>query len=146
MIIVGFSVMFAAATSAAAPEPKRIFYVGNDESVANGGEPPWFTINSATRITDIMTYHWNLGRGKPPGTVGLRSTGGTMYGPWQMSGRPGQGGVSDAYWIATPDTVLPPGHYQVVDSDPTTWAQNSGSNGLGMVEIKGIAVDAPPKA
>ena len=119
-------------------QPVRVFYNGNVGGVANGGRPPQFTLGSPTRITYIMTYHWNNARGRRPGTIALVSASGVTYGPWQATGQPGQGGVPDAYWIANPNVVLPSGVYQVVDSDPATWAQNGESLGLGMVEIKGV--------
>lgn len=58
-----------------------------------------------------------------------------MYGPWETRGSPGQGGVNNAYWIATVNEVIPSGTYQVGDSDPATWANNGESNYCGMSEI-----------
>ncbi len=121
-----------------AAQPVRVFYNGNVGGVANGGRPPQITLGSPTRITYIMTYHWNNAKGRRPGTIALVSASGVTYGPWQASGQPGQGGVPDAYWIANPNVVLPSGTYQLVDSDPATWAQNGESLGLGMAEIKGV--------
>lgn len=37
-----------------------------------------------------------------------------------------------------PNIVIPAGRYQVIDSDPSTWAQNAASGGKGMVTIKGL--------
>lgn len=119
-------------------QPARVFYNGNIGGVANGGRPPQFSLSNPTRITYVMTYHWNNARGHRPGTIALVSASGVTYGPWQATGQPGQGGVPDAYWIANPNVVLPSGVYQVVDSDPASWAQNGESLGLGMTEIKGV--------
>lgn len=121
-----------------ATQPVRVFYNGNVGGVANGGRAPQFTLGRPTRITYVMTYHWNNARGHRPGTIALVSASGVTYGPWQATGQPGQGGVPDAYWLATPNVVLPSGVYQVVDSDPASWAQNGESLGLGMTEIKGV--------
>ncbi|MBF0463468.1 MAG: hypothetical protein HQK88_03810 [Nitrospirae bacterium] len=113
----------------------------NTGGVGNGPTQP--TVLNTSRpyqITNIMTYHWNNGRGTAAGgTIGLRSANGTMYGPWGVRTTPGQGGVPNAVWIANPNVIIPPGSYTVIDSDPATWAQNRQSGGRGMTEIKGKA-------
>lgn len=110
--------------------------IGNIYAVANGPEKPVvFTMPEPVFIQSIQTYHWNHGRGRSPGTIALRSADAT-YGPWQASGRPGQGGVPDAYWIVEPGIILPAGRYELVDSDPGTWATNSASGNKGFVRIE----------
>jgi hypothetical protein len=101
--------------------------------------PTLFTIDEPSTITTIGTYHWNHGAGATPGTIGLKSQDGTLYGPWQAFGQPGQGGVQNAYWIATiPNGLdLPAGTYEVVDSDPSTWAYDSESGNSGVVSVVG---------
>ena len=126
------------AVAQTAAQPIKIFENGNGGGVANGGRSPQVTLNRSVLVTYIMTYHWNDGRGHRPGTIGLVSTSGAMYGPWRAGGQPGQGGVPDAYWIANPNVVLPAGMYQVIDSDPASWAQNQESRALGMTEIRGV--------
>jgi hypothetical protein len=96
-----------------------------------------FTTGQEWRITSITTYHWNNGNGAAPGMISLSESGGTTYGPWPTTGRAGQGGAPNAYWDATPDMVLPPGKYTVVDSDPSTWSQNTESGGRGFVSVRG---------
>jgi len=91
---------------------------------------------------EVKTYHWNHGRGARPGTVGLMQSSGRIYGPWQMRGTPGQGGVPNANWECTPNVVVPAGTYTIVDSDPATWAQNSGTGGAGMAVVKGYPAEA----
>lgn len=119
------------------------FENGNIWDVDNGPTAPTiFTINRPYMITKITTYHWNYARGKTPGTIALRDTNGKIYGPWQATGSEGQGGVKDAYWNVTPNIVLPPGTYTVIDSDPDTWAQNSESNGEGFVAISGYPIES----
>jgi len=89
-------------------------------------------------LTSITNYHWNDGRGTPrTGSIALRDASGRSYGPWPTSGRPGQGGVPNAYWTATPNVKLPAGDYVVTDSDPATWSQNSGSDGAGHTRFDG---------
>lgn len=96
-----------------------------------------FTLQAPMRVTRIMTYHWNNGNGAPPGRIALRSRTGETYGPWQAAGEPGQGGIPDAYWVVEPDLLLPAGTYTIVDSNPSTWAQNDASNNAGMASLEG---------
>jgi hypothetical protein len=113
---------------------------GNVAGVQNNARNPTrCTLDAPTLVTLVRTYHWNNGRGVAPGTIGLRAQDGTLYGPWQATGSPGQGGVPNAYWEAQPNVVLPAGTYTIVDSDPATWANNSGSNFSGMSTIQGQA-------
>ena len=98
-----------------------------------------FTITQPAMITSIRNYHWNNGKGTvSPGTISLRSGNGAVSGPWLATGAPGQGGVPNAYWTAQPQQVIPAGTYTIVDSDPSTWAQDSGTGGAGMSQVKGI--------
>ncbi|MFB3764719.1 MAG: hypothetical protein ACE14P_05660 [Methanotrichaceae archaeon] len=101
--------------------------------------PTVFTLDAPYVITKIGTYHWNNGAGATPGTIGLKGKDGTIYGPWHATGEPGQGGVQDAYWIASiPDGLdLTAGTYEVIDSDPLTWAYNSESENCGVVSVIG---------
>ena len=121
---------------------------GNTGSVQNGPTAPTtFTFGDYYVLTSIMTYHWNYGRGTTaPGTIGLRHSDGSMFGPWRARGTPGQGGVPNANWIADVTTTLKPGTYTVVDSDPATWAQNAQSGGRGHAEIKGHPARTTPVA
>lgn len=96
-----------------------------------------FALAAPTRVTRIMTYHWNNGRGAPAGQIALRSSAGETFGPWQAFGEPGQGGVPSAYWVVEPDVNLPAGTYTIVDSNPSTWAQNAASGGAGMASAEG---------
>ncbi len=129
-----------------APPPatvSTIFNNGNIAAVDNGPtRPTRVTFNRPCVVTYVTTYHWNYGRGARPGTVGLLHSSGKLYGPWQMRGTPGQGGVPNANWECTPNVVVPAGTYTVVDSDPATWAQNSGSGGAGMAVVKGYPAEA----
>ena len=100
--------------------------------------PTTFSISESWLVTYLLTYHWNNGQGKTPGTVGLRAADGTTYGPWQATGEPGQGGVPNAAWVVKPNIVIPPGTYTVLDSDPSTWAQNDETGGAGMSWGSGI--------
>lgn len=108
--------------------------------------PTRITVRSSYMVTFIQTYHWNSGRGTSrAGTIGLRRSNGKMYGPWRAYGTPGQGGVKNAYWQVEPNVVIPAGTYTIIDSNPSTWAQNSQSGGKGFATVKGYAVTGTTK-
>jgi len=118
-----------------------IFNNGNISGVYNNPtKPTTFTIKQSHVITKIVNYHWNNAKGALPGTIALKDQSGRTYGPWQAKGSPGQGGVPNAYWNVYPNITLPAGTYTVIDSDPSTWAQNGGSGGAGHTQIEGYPV------
>ncbi|MGB5029780.1 MAG: carboxypeptidase regulatory-like domain-containing protein [Chitinophagaceae bacterium] len=113
----------------------KVFDNGNIGGVSSGPpNPTLFTFSRATIITRIENYHYFNG-GKKPGTIGLRSSSGKIYGPWQAYGLIGQGGVQNAYWAVLPNIEVPAGTYTVIDSDPSTWSYNSQSKGCGFTTI-----------
>lgn len=112
---------------------------GNAGWVDNGGTSPSFTTTEPKKLYSIYTYHWNYSNGVLPGTIALQRTDGFTLGPWATVGLPGQGGAPSVYWFAAlGGLLLPPGTYTIIDSDPSTWAQNSGTGGLGMSWIEEI--------
>jgi hypothetical protein len=113
-------------------EERQIFSTGNDYGVLNGGTSPTFTLRKAVIVTYLMTYHWNNGRGTAGGTISLKNQDGKIFGPWKVSVR------NNVYWEVNSQITLMPGTYTVIDSEPSTWAQNSQSGGKGMVIIKGF--------
>jgi YARHG domain-containing protein len=137
------------AARGASPQLDTIFDNGNIEAVQNQPtQPTVFVLSDPTRLVTIRTYHWNNGRGATPGTIAVRNSAGQTYGPWQTAGQPGQGGVPNAYWVANPNVDLAPGQYVVVDSDPSSWAQNGTSGGVGFASAEGYttAAGVPPEA
>ncbi len=137
-LVVAFTLVAAAAVRGGELPEVTVFSIGNLASVTSGPTAPSvFTTGQDWRITGISTYHWNNGLGATPGTLSLSEAGGATYGPWATTGRAGLGGVPNAYWDAAPNVILPPGTYTVVDSEPSTWSQNSASAGRGFVVVKG---------
>jgi hypothetical protein len=135
--------VFPTDTPAASTE-EEFFAITNGGGVENGATAPTeFTIHEPWLVTAITTYHWNDAQGAAPGTIGLQDASGQLYGPWQASGTPGQGGVPNAYWTVNPGIVIPAGTYTVIDSDPDTWAQNNGTGGAGMAWGSGIRQNNP---
>lgn len=127
---------FGSSTPAATADGE-IFNNMNTARVYNGPTSPTvFTINQPQTITYIMNYHY-FNRGAMPGTIALRHSDGTVYGPWQATGKPGQGGVANALWEVAPNTGIKAGTYTVMDSDPGTWSRNQGSGEAGNTVIKG---------
>jgi len=131
----------------------------NTGAVQNGGTAPTFnTKGRAYCLLEIHTYHWNDGQGAAPGTVGLTVVSGTggagnTIGPFAATGSNGQGGVHNANWdVSVPQAPAPvviKGKYSCLDSDPSTWAQNQQSNGLGfctLVVQKAVKAKAPAPA
>ncbi|MCX6543211.1 MAG: BatD family protein [Acidobacteria bacterium] len=105
--------------------------------------PTQFTISRPHVISYVFTYHWNDGNGSArTGTIALRHANGAVFGPWAATGTPGQGGVPNAGWEVRPNVVIPAGTYTIVDSSPSTWAQNSESGGRGHTIVEGHAVTA----
>ena len=139
----------ALAVRGAAPEPQRIFEIGNIDGVQNGASAPSiFTTTQPWHLVQIGTYHWNDAKGTAStGTIRLKGLGGAKsYGPFKTTGQPGQGGVPNAYWNANVDFDLPAGRYQILDSSPSTWAQNEASGHRGMTWVVATpAAAGPPK-
>ena len=117
-----------------------LFNNGNIFGVQSGPtQPTTFTVAEPFMVTFIQDYHYFNG-GALPGTIALKHEDGTVYGPWHTTGSTGQGGVLNAYWNAEPQVVIKPGKYTVIDSDPSTWSQNSASGFTGFTLVQGYAV------
>ena len=114
--------------------------VSNEIAVIPGvTTPSEFTVASGSvTVLSLATYHYLLPRGmSSTGMVGLRSSDGRAYGPWQTIGKPGASDIANAIWYAAVDVVLPAGTYTVTDSDPYTWSVNDGTRGAGMFWVTG---------
>ena len=137
--LVGQSSTPVSTQSPNAPAAGVLYENGNTGGVYNlPTQATTFTLSRVSVVTLIQNYHWNDGKGTvSPGTIGLRDDAGRVFGPWPTTGSPGQGGVPNANWAAHPNVQLPAGRYTVIDSNPATWAQNSGTKGAGMTRIEG---------
>jgi hypothetical protein len=125
-----------------AAEPQELFSNGNIGGVSPGATAPTFVLDVTTKITTLQTYHYISGGLPGAGTIGLQAQDGTMYGPFQATGSPGQGDVANAYWtVNLDDLVLPAGSYTIIDSDPSTFSQNGESGGVGMASVWGIPLE-----
>jgi uncharacterized protein YceK len=113
----------------------KILETGNTLGIRKGGSAPSFTLGKPAYVADITTYHFLDGGGPTPGTLGLKSSDGKTYGPWPCKGVDGQGGVKNAFWVATPNELLPAGTYKIVDSNPGTWSTNDKAKGIGFTTV-----------
>jgi PKD repeat protein len=147
--------VFAVAGSPAAAKPAagiqcsgptvKIFDNSNGFGVLNGGKSPTFsTKGKGYCVTQIVTYHWNNGAGKKPGTIGL--TGSSTVGPTKATGSSGQNNAQNVNWTVNYSTSKPvgiDGTYSCVDSDPASWSQNQQSKG-GFCIVYGTAATGVP--
>ena len=123
-------------TAITAASETEIYNNGNIAGVINNptGGPTTFTISDSYKVTLITDYHWNNGQGASSGTIDLKDASGNVIGTWPVTVRSG------VYWDVKPNIVIGPGTYTVVDSDPSTWAQNSQSKNQGITDVKGLAI------
>jgi len=135
LMIFALIAMFASAAGAT-----DLFNNTNISGVSNGPTAPTvFTLTSPAVVTELVTYHWNNGRGAVPGTIGLKPATGPVLGPFPAIGSPGQGGAPNVNWTAYVNLPLGPGTYTVVDSEPPTWSQNAQSGHSGFAIVRGTS-------
>ncbi len=110
-----------------------------------------FVVDRPTLITKIWTYHWNDGAGAKPGIISLRNAQTReLMGVWEAVGTnhmfdttpgaqwPEQGdGPPYLYWTVLADQEVPPGSYEVIDSDINTWATNDEMKDMGCAWVYG---------
>lgn len=118
----------------------KLFDNSNGGGVLGGGKPPNFLTKGVSYcVMQLITYHWNNGLGKTPGTIGLVGANGSKVGTWAAKGSSGQGGAKNVNWTATVSTTSKPvvinGGYSCVDSDPATWSQDSQTHGTGFCQV-----------
>ena len=144
-LLVSLAILVLAVPPAGAQN--TLFNNNNPAGVLNNPpQPTVFTLGAPATITQIVTYHWNNGRGAPPGQISLRSQTGQTFGPFRAQGSSGQGGAPNVNWTATVNVAVPAGTYTVVDSDAATWSHNpqSGSRGFAIVYGRLAQAGAPP--
>jgi hypothetical protein len=134
--------MSVSARPASAQSTDLINYT-NSYAVANGPQyPTRFTLSAPAAITQLITYHWNFGRGARPGFISLQHQSGQTFGPFAAIGTSGQNGAPNVNWIANVNITLPAGTYTVLDSDPSTWSHNAQSGFQGFFILRGTLLTA----
>src|SRR5262249_4927111 len=127
----------------AAAQNTDLFNNFNSAAVSTGPNlPPLFGLGAPARITELVTYHWNNGRGAIPSAIYLRSSTGQT---WQFPARgdSGQNGAPSVNWVAAANVVVPPGYYTVMDSDPNTRSYNAQSGFRHFAIVRGYYVSQP---
>ncbi|WP_026495141.1 hypothetical protein [Butyrivibrio sp. WCD3002] len=111
--------------------------INNTYAVTGGAEAPMLTVGSeGFKLQSIITYHWNDGKGKKPGTISLyKYDKTTKKRGKKVATFKATGLFKNTYWNITCNKKLAKGYYLIVDSNPKTWSQNSASNGLGFTWI-----------
>lgn len=99
--------------------------------------PAFFELVAPAHVSELVTYHWNNGRGAMPGTISLRHQSGQIFGPFRAHGTSGAWGAPNVNWIADVNITIPPGGYIVLDSDPNTWSYNAQSGNRGFAIVRG---------
>jgi hypothetical protein len=94
-------------------------------------------------INQLVTYHYNSGRGAVPGTISLRGTNGRMY-SFAAHDDYGRRGIPSYNWIADVSIDLPADNYAVIDSDWNSWSTNYRSGGWGFAIVRGDQLALPP--
>ncbi|MHB8650484.1 MAG: Ig-like domain-containing protein [Gaiellaceae bacterium] len=124
-------------------QPVTLLDDTNTAPVDDGGTPPTFSTHGKSYCLNyIQTYHWNGGRGVPPGTLGLKGGGGAAsVRPFKAKASPGQNNAPNVNWYVypsqTPPTIID-GTYSCTDSGAATWSSNKESGGRGFCIVQGI--------
>ena len=120
-----------------------LFNNTNTSGVRNGPTAsPQFTLASSAVITQLVTYHWNLGQGARPGYISLQMVNGPSFGTFSAFGTAGSG-VQNANWVANVNVTVPAGTYLVIDSDRNTWSNNNQSGFQGFAIVRGSLQPTP---
>jgi hypothetical protein len=114
------------------------------ENAPQKRRPALFRITQPYIIIDIRHYHYFRIKkirlpgpaGEKPETIILRHNDGTEFGPWVVRLTEDQ-----KDWYCVPNVVLPPGQYEIIDSDPDTWSLNAESKYVGMSVVWGFALE-----
>ncbi|MES1247579.1 MAG: hypothetical protein ABUS54_07895 [Actinomycetota bacterium] len=124
-----------------------LFDNSNGGLVSGGGKPPQFSTYATVGVgtyclNSIRTYHWNNGAGKTPGTIGLGTVSfGSIVNPVpprQATGSAGSNNAPNVNWEVDYSTSTPTiisGIYTCKDSDPSTWSQDTQTQGKGFCVV-----------
>ena len=95
LAVAGLSLAFCVSAVAA-----DLFNNTNTGAVQNGASGQVLMATpTPVHVTELVTYHWNNGKGARPGTITLKSTSGQAYGPFPAKGTSGQNNAPNVNWI-----------------------------------------------
>ena len=118
----------------------------------NPRQPTTFVVRVPTRLTRMVTYHWNGGAGTTPGQLGVRQVETGRARTWSAEGVKQPGGLAPGnvwtpadgkppflFWRGSlgPSEMLLPGTYAVIDSSPETWSTNAEVGDRGIAHVFG---------
>lgn len=88
---------------------------------------PTFTTSMEWYILELVDYHWNNEQGQDPasvkGWIGIYDTTSNAFViKMPALGWAGAFGVPNTAWGIFPNTWLPPGSYEIIDSGASTWS------------------------
>jgi hypothetical protein len=112
-----------------------------------------FTITKTTLLTAIATVHMNPDvnaihkENISPGNVFLVDDIGNYYGPYPTENTGSlvkdNKGAATVLWVAMVDHAeLPPGHYLVIESEPSSTLRNAQTQGVPATIVKGVDAEA----
>ena len=97
---------------------------------------PTFRLTTRTFVDKVVTYHWNGGQGETQGRVRIGLTGPTAVAAVAATGSRATNNAL-ANWTVPINRTLAAGAYTIVDTQPSTWSQNAGSNHKGFAIVTG---------
>jgi hypothetical protein len=151
-ILIAVAWLLLGASAAQAQTEVILFKLTSQAAVHNNpSQRTMFRLDQPAFISKMFTYHWNNGWGAGAGRVGLRNAAtGQMVGMWNAVGTqhmfdltpgaawPSRGdGPPMLHWAVQPNVQVPPGTYEIVDSDPGTWASNAEMGNRGCAWVFG---------
>jgi hypothetical protein len=152
-ILIAVAGLWLGASAAHAQTEVILFKLTSQAAVYNNpSQKTMFRLDRPAFITKMFTYHWNNGWGAGAGQIGLRNAAtGQMVGMWKALGTqhmfdltpgaawPSRGdGPPMLHWAVQPNVEVPPGTYEIVDSNPGTWASNAEMGNRGCAWVFGV--------
>ena len=125
-------------------------YVGDPNSTVQPGDNPSgrpdFVISSPallTGISDVHVYPNTDATHAPTGWLQLVDAVGNDYGPFaagtaRTAAYGGKAGETVLWFVSVDHIELPPGHYWVHDSDPSSLLHNTQTHNVGATLVKGV--------
>ena len=110
---------------------QRLYDSYNRDAVSNNPTIyPTFTTSIPLYILQVQTYHWNYGAGQDPaavnGQLGIYDLTANHFSILELASvLPPPYSIGNTNWVIYPDVWLPPGTYQIVDTDPSTWSYST---------------------
>jgi tetratricopeptide (TPR) repeat protein len=136
-LLLAFDPVVARAAAPADAGPVQRFELGNVDAVTEGPRAATtLTLEQPIYVVTLTTYHWNKGLGRRPGSMSIADAAGKVVATVNARGKPGFGGVPNAYWEAKIERRLEPGTYTITTNSNNTWSTNAGTGWAGFYAIE----------